>query len=474
MGSTIDVPVVAAEWSKGFLLRLKMEYVFLLTSVGILLLLVSLCCCCWLLLRWHKGVLMRITLADLQLRLYKVLDETVDETRRVVETGCCASLMRCRLSAVSTQQIAKAKEETQAAIAAEVRRVASLSETERQAIGTNYTDAEALFTVLEAGGGNATLILRASWIKTQRGQLLPKRGDLLPPEAAITVAELRAIHKASRCRHGALPVIVVSHFWRTKEHPDPDGVTLDLIITALEQQWCYYTRNGVNDLGLIVDWCALYQAPRSLEQEVFFKAGLKGINQWYAHQGTTVYLVTAGVDRVKGLGYKDKGWTTFEFALAMMIKPANHRSNTVIDWAQVIDLGQRADIQPSGMTRIEKQTRFARPPLSEPLAFFEGHTNGNKTYTNGADRDAIVAPKFRETLFDLLGGVRELNFNGLGWGDSEVEALADVLPLCGQLTGLNLRSNVWIGDVGVAALAGGLRRGGAAKTGVTEPRRQQN
>ena len=30
--------------------------------------------------------------------------------------------------------------------------------------------------------------------------------------------------------------------------------------------------------------------------------------QWYAHKGTTVWLVTAGKDRVKGLGYWDKGW----------------------------------------------------------------------------------------------------------------------------------------------------------------------
>ena len=30
--------------------------------------------------------------------------------------------------------------------------------------------------------------------------------------------------------------------------------------------------------------------------------------QWYAHKGTTVWLVTAGTDRVKGLSYWDKGW----------------------------------------------------------------------------------------------------------------------------------------------------------------------
>ena len=36
----------------------------------------------------------------------------------------------------------------------------------------------------------------------------------------------------------------------------------------------------------------------------------------------------------------------------------------------------------------------AGPPApAEPLAFFEGHHYGEKRYTNGADRDKIVAPK---------------------------------------------------------------------------------
>ena len=283
------------------------------------------------------------------------------------------------------------------------------------------------------------------------------------------------------CRYGALPVIALSHFWRTKEHPDPDGETLELIVSSLEQRWNEYASKGVTDLGLIVDYCALHQAPRTPEQDVAFKAGLKGINQvkgphgpwrrvalsrrlallshtsrvlprflcaalgaqWYAHQGTTVWLVTAGVDRVKGLGYRDKGWTSFEFALAMLIKPAN--SSNLKDWAQVVDLGKEG----------AAQTAFERPALSEPLAFFGGHAYGDKTYTNGADRDAIVAPKFRETMFEVMGGVDTLNFGRLQWGDAEAKALAVVLPLCGKLTKLQLHANSF-GDAGMVALAGAM------------------
>ena len=333
--------------------------------------------------------------------------------------------------------------DTRAAIEAEVARIVALPEEERSAIGSRYNAPEELFLALEAGGGDATLTLRASWLKTQRGGRFPKRGDPLLPEATITVDELRAIHKASKCEYGALPVIALSHFWRTKEHPDPDGETLELVIESLERQWEEFQSKGVTDLGIIVDWCALWQTPRTPEQDVAFKAGLKGINQWYAHRGTTVWLVTAGADRVKGLSYWDKGWTLFEFALAMLIKPAN--SSRMKDWAQVVDLGKSE----------RAQTEFARPALSEPLAFFGGHTYGAKTYTNGADRDNIVAPKFRETMFEVMGGVCELNFNKLKWGDAEVEALAVVLPLCRQLSKLQLALNSF-GDAGMIALSSAM------------------
>ena len=133
----------------------------------------------------------------------------------------------------------------------------------------------------------------------------------------------------------------------------------------------------------------------------------------------------------------------------MMIKVAN--SSYFKDWALVHDLGKEG----------VAETDFERPPLSEPLAFFGGHAYGAKTYTNGADRDQIVAPKFRDTTFELLGGVKERHFEGQReWGDAGVQALAVVLPLCAQLTELSLLGNAF-GDAGLSAIAEACVEGGA-------------
>ena len=36
---------------------------------------------------------------------------------------------------------------------------------------------------------------------------------------------------------------------------------------------------GVRDLGILIDWCSLFQAPRDEEQQRVFGAALKAINQ---------------------------------------------------------------------------------------------------------------------------------------------------------------------------------------------------
>eukprot|EP00966_Prymnesium_polylepis_P112754 2607886-Prymnesium_polylepis.1 len=65
---------------------------------------------------------------------------------------------------------------------------------------------------------------------------------------------------------------------------------------------------------------------------------------WYAHQGTTVYMLTqlpAVLERA--VGYADSGWTTYERCSAEQIKKA-HLFHA--QWKLVLDLGAaEADVQ---------------------------------------------------------------------------------------------------------------------------------
>ena len=244
----------------------------------------------------------------------------------------------------------------------------------------------------------------------------------------------------------------------------------------------------MSDLGVFIDWCALYQQPRSAVQQATFATALSSINLWYAHQGTTVWLVTGGADDA-GVSYWAKGWCSCEYALTMMVKVAN--TSAWADWPQVVDISQRGR---------DAQTGVPRPPPAEPLAFFGGHEYGEKVYRRADDRDGVVAPMFRDTVLELLGSVKELNYNKLGWGDAhavllarsiacanephlprylcapplplltgdaQAIRLARVLPLCAQLQTLQLTGNATIGDAGVRAIAEALA-GGGSTAGLAE------
>jgi len=317
-------------------------------------------------------------------------------------------------------------EESKAAIAQERLRVQSLERRECVDLGRKYSDAEAVFEALDSDG---TVLLRASWLRERSCQLLPKRGDDLPVGALIGAAELRSIYGKHKGRTKALPLLVISHFWRSKAHPDPDGETLRFLTQALDERWPEFQRQGIVDLGVFIDWSSLHQHPRTQEQEESFKRALVNINLWYAHRLTTCWLVTAGVDTEKGLGYYDKGWTNFERTLSLLIKPANTAKWS--DWPQVVDITEEG----------QEQIHFDRPPPSEPLAFYGGHEHGSRIYTNGADRDNIVAPKFKEATFAILGGIEEFRFPHLRWSHAEICQLSVVLPLCNKLKLLGLDGN---------------------------------
>ena len=121
--------------------------------------------------------------------------------------------------AAAAPDAAAVREATRKAIKERVALVAAMPEADRAAIGAQYTEAEGLFKAIEG-----IVMLRGSWVKEQSsksGFRLPKRGTELPAGAVITVDELRAIHEASWCGFGALPVVTVSQCAKQRSNARP-------------------------------------------------------------------------------------------------------------------------------------------------------------------------------------------------------------------------------------------------------------
>merc|ERR1712232_504557 len=187
-----------------------------------------------------------------------------------------------------------------------------------------------------------------------------------------------------------LPFVALSYFWRTPAHPDPNGETLSMVCKALKFLWNDFEAMNYSDMSMFIDWCSLFQAPRTQEQQTLFLKSLANINLYYAHQATKVFCVTSG--EADGLTYWDKGWTSFEYNVSTLIKCPN--SSGKRDWPLFVDvsrddfgIGERDELGRC------KKNLMHRPVPAEPLAFYAGHEYSTKIYTNGADRDKIVAPK---------------------------------------------------------------------------------
>ena len=77
---------------------------------------------------------------------------------------------------------------------------------------------------------------------------------------------------------------------------------------------------------------------------------------WYAHEGTTVVLLTETPEGSSALAYLLRGWPTFESSVAMLIKPYLGIST----WPPLIDVSLRKSLckrfapltPPPGLSRL--------------------------------------------------------------------------------------------------------------------------
>ena len=95
-------------------------------------------------------------------------------------------------------------------------------------------------------------------------------------------------------KHGATFLVIISYPWLSKGHPDPDMFHLKRLVRVFKELLSYHR---VGELGVIIDYCALYQNhdqsgdnkndTRTADQLRQFKEGLKEINTPYGHEEIT-------------------------------------------------------------------------------------------------------------------------------------------------------------------------------------------
>ena len=97
--------------------------------------------------------------------------------------------------------------------------------------------------------------------------------------------------------------MIISYAWLSKEHPDPDLFHLRRLVRILRElksAQSEMTGDRVDELGVIIDFCALWQNhgpdkkrdTRTKDQVQQFKAGLKQINTPYGHDLSLMNFTT--------------------------------------------------------------------------------------------------------------------------------------------------------------------------------------
>ena len=133
------------------------------------------------------------------------------------------------------------------------------------------------------------------------GGLLPKRQNV-PRDAFLTVEEVE---------NQAL--FVLTYRWLTREHPDPNGFYLKQVVEVLKKERAH-PRDGV-----FWDWAALYQHPRTGDQEALFEVGLEVHNKYMysSFRVGCIVLPEVPVD-CKIPPYWQIGWCYAEFLLSSL------------------------------------------------------------------------------------------------------------------------------------------------------------
>lgn len=127
----------------------------------------------------------------------------------------------------------------------------------------------------------------AASAEERRSFALPRRQELYAqePDAYMSVERLALLPRGDAKIGSPLPIIVVSHAWRSAEHPDPEGDNLLALVDAFGVQRAR-SRFPEGGFAVFYDWCSLPQRDANgtrtaAEREAFVHA-LSKMQVWDA------------------------------------------------------------------------------------------------------------------------------------------------------------------------------------------------
>jgi len=229
--------------------------------------------------------------------------------------------------------------------------------------------------------------------------------------------------------------MAVSYCWITPEHPDPEGKQLQGLVTTVKTHKEEYEKHGYRDMGVFIDWCAMYQEHggpgRTQEQYGSFKRALnQTMDLWYSHQGIVCCSLS---DFPVGTPasvrtYDKRGWTTFELRSAELIKP-----NKPLVAPEGVDMSQGTWLW--DMVIANGRGTKKKLPIS-PETF--GQLLQNVSFTNNADKGAVTM-LFTKTAESVMSGMKKLTLAETVWGgDFQMGPLGEAMRLCQSIEELYL------------------------------------
>ena len=179
-------------------------------------------------------------------------------------------------------------------------------------------------------------------------------------------------------------------------------------------------------IGVMVDFMSYPQYPRTSEEEVVFKSGLKGeLNGLYSHPFAPTLMITTRASEhplhTNPRAYEKRGWTYIEARLSSMVKSnmclwdLSKLTGEEKDWEDLYESMKANRLPITSPDRVAKDLRAAVE-------------SGEIAFTKGADLDLVLGI-YERGFAPAFEGMQaeEVYFIDLGWGDEVVPILTEAI-----------------------------------------------